>query len=252
MKEMVHGDAFEILPTLKQTFDTVIMCLWKNPSEEEIDQLLEHSLRLARHNVVIETVAEWEYHAICYRVGRILTLDEILWIKHQHTMRGHRGPVDRTERIAVIRQNRESFYRDIVTLGRPTHGENGWNLEGRKTLGDVWHGPRPVRGTIKKMGLTDTPQPSWLLEQLLYCYVPPGGSVLEVGAGSGTGLRAAKRLGLDYIGIERDSRQVAAATRWMDIEPIVKVPQVEQDAYMSLVAARNNNLYAHNIQRRTA
>lgn len=60
------------------------------------------------------------------------------------------------------------------------------------------------RGETLRQNHHPTVKPVALMEWLVTLVTPPGGTVLDPFAGSGTTLVAAKRLGLGYIGIERD------------------------------------------------
>ena len=58
-----------------------------------------------------------------------------------------------------------------------------------------------------------SPKPVALLEWLLACCCPPGGTVLDPFLGSGTTLVAAAKLGLNGIGIEREAEYVEIARK---------------------------------------
>lgn len=54
----------------------------------------------------------------------------------------------------------------------------------------------------------EAPFPLWLAERLVTCFCPPDGIVVDVMAGSGTTLEAAKNLGRRYIGLDIRESQV--------------------------------------------
>ena len=59
------------------------------------------------------------------------------------------------------------------------------------------------------------------MEYLIRMVTPPGGTVLDCFAGSGSTLVAAKRLGFPFIGIEREPEYAEIAQRRIEaVEPI--------------------------------
>lgn len=79
------------------------------------------------------------------------------------------------------------------------------------------HGRRPIAGRrdgavvrgfppVRAKRLHPTEKPVGLLEYLIGKHCPPGGSVLDPFAGSGSTLLAAQRLGRRAVGVEIDSR----------------------------------------------
>lgn len=67
-----------------------------------------------------------------------------------------------------------------------------------------------------------TVKPLALMRWLVRLITPPGGTVLDPFAGSGTTLQAAREEGFDFIGIEREAEYIA------DIERRLSVPLVPQ------------------------
>lgn len=254
---IICADAFDKLKKIpSKSIDTLICCMWDGVRTLDQNRLIEEGIRTVRHNIIIETIRSEEYHYACWQAYRhgLVSVDEIVWAKHQHTKHKNEGlrPRDRLENIAVFRVKKDfSFYRDIIVYtDRVTHGAGGCNRTGRRTLGNIWHG-RNAWGEGKRVTkkLTNHPQPSWLIENLLYCYTPPGGSVLEVGAGVGTGWRAATKLGLPYLGFEINPEMVAAAKAWMREDPVVRIPEEALGAYMTRQATENINRFCNNQMR---
>lgn len=72
-----------------------------------------------------------------------------------------------------------------------------------------------ISGTVGKghMGSdlahdNEAPFPNWLIEPLITCFCPEGGTVLDPFCGSGTTLAVAKKLGREYAGIELRESQI--------------------------------------------
>jgi site-specific DNA-methyltransferase (adenine-specific) len=86
----------------------------------------------------------------------------------------------------------------------------------RRDVGNVLRFP-PVKG-----GEHPTEKPVDLMARLLSVVCPPGGTVLDCFAGSGSTGLAAKSLGCSFIGIERDPESCALATRRLsqDVLPL--------------------------------
>lgn len=269
MVDIIKTDAFRFLDTRKDgAFDTVIACLWPRPTEADLERLSAEALRVARQNVIIETVSHREMSVLRY-LNRRHGQDQILWAKTKvgNPLNASRKPMDSHEEILVLRK-KHSFYRPFFVYTKPYSDEARDRHEGRLILGGqvttvgkrqaantngrrfprtVWFGPGDST-TRRSFNLPDNPQPLWLLEQLLFCYTPPLGRVLEVGVGSGTGAVAAKRLGFDYIGIDNDTAMVESALmRLADVKEVI--PQNWQDHYMTKQATANRKVMRDLLER---
>ena len=64
-----------------------------------------------------------------------------------------------------------------------------------------------------------TVKPIKLMEYLVKLVTPPGGTVLDPFAGSGTTLLAAQNLGFTYIGVELDPQYISIAKKRLGIDP---------------------------------
>lgn len=101
---------------------------------------------------------------------------------------------------------------------------------GNKQMKNVWRMTAPSKSE-KQLGRHPTQKPLGLLEQLLVASCPAGGRVLDPFNGSGTTGVAAARLGLSYLGIEREaeylalskSRLIDAVPAWAAAKPIAAV-----------------------------
>ncbi|MBM3260649.1 MAG: site-specific DNA-methyltransferase [Candidatus Sericytochromatia bacterium] len=105
-------------------------------------------------------------------------------------------------------------------------GDGGWGRKQR--LDTLWddEGVRPLRHAPRSEVVGyETQKPEALLARILQWMVPPGGTVMDPFAGSGTTLAVAQRLGLRWLGadssmvslhvtIRRLRRQQAAFTVW--------------------------------------
>jgi site-specific DNA-methyltransferase (adenine-specific) len=78
----------------------------------------------------------------------------------------------------------------------------------RHCAAPVWRGP-----TERNVDGHPTPKPLWLMSELVSASCPPGGTVLDPFAGSGTTLLAAKNLGRHAIGIEIEERYCEIAAK---------------------------------------
>jgi site-specific DNA-methyltransferase (adenine-specific) len=101
---------------------------------------------------------------------------------------------------------------------------------GGKQMKNVWRFTAPGKSE-KEFGRHPTQKPLGLLEQLLVASCPEGGRVLDPFNGSGTTGVAAARLGLSYVGIEREdeylelskARMIDAVPEWGSARKLVAV-----------------------------
>lgn len=70
------------------------------------------------------------------------------------------------------------------------------------TLGDVWTDIAPLQAASQERLGYPTQKPQALLERIIQCGCPPGGSVLDPFCGCGTTIAAAEKLGRNWTGID--------------------------------------------------
>lgn len=103
----------------------------------------------------------------------------------------------------------------------PLFGDDGLDLDttddGRQTPIDNPY----QRGQTKRRNIHPCVKPLALCEYLVKLVTPPGGTVLDPFAGSGSIGLAAMRLGFSFIGIERESQYIEIAKRRLGLLPFI-------------------------------
>jgi DNA modification methylase len=119
------------------------------------------------------------------------------------------------EQIVHIAKNKKQYYFDYAQAK---------NINEGKQMRDVWTLP-----TVRRTTTHPTQKPLGLMERLVRLYSKPGDIVLDPFAGSGSTNVAAKRLGRETIGIEREAEYVEIArARLAHVKPeIVQLPPEE-------------------------
>lgn len=127
------------------------------------------------------------------------------------------GPAPASERYYDAKSLRTygyENYKRYVSLIKPTtyHVENGYSnrrfgerhLDGSRTATTMLFYPN--KGAMPRRERTDHPtqKPTEMLRYFIRGYCPPGGTVLDPYAGSGSTLVAARALGRRYVGAEID------------------------------------------------
>jgi len=131
---------------------------------------------------------------------------------HEHALQWYRGPWDDVWRRPVTTP--DATKRQVRRKQRPPQ----WGEIAGHTYQSEDGGPRLARSVIKVRSchghaLHPTEKPLGILDPLLRYSLPPGGTVLDPFAGSGSTLVAAREAGYRAIGIEADERycEIAAA-----------------------------------------
>lgn len=229
--ELYLGDMREVLPALDLTVDAVVT----DPPYGET------SLAWDRWVDGWPTLAATAAHAMwCFGSMRMF-LDrgeeftapgwklsqDIVWEKnagtgltndrfkrtHEHATHWYRGP------WAAIHHDTPRTERTGRDQGRVRGGSNRvphyggfrantWSDDGTRLMTSVIH-VKNVRGRA----LHPTEKPIGILDPLICYACPPGGTVLDPFAGSGSTLDAARQSGRRAVGIEGDERYIEAAAK---------------------------------------
>jgi modification methylase len=183
----------------------------------EYDAFTEAWLRAARH-VLSDTGTIWvigSYHNI-YRVGRIMMdlgywlLNDVVWVK-TNPMPNFRG-VRFTNAHETLLWAKKTKDQKRYTFNH--HTMKRYN-DGKQMRSD-WELPLCTgaeRLTVDGEKAHTTQKPEALLERVIVSSTRVGDLVLDPFFGTGTTGAVAKRLGRDYVGIEREKRYVSVAKR---------------------------------------
>ncbi len=181
------------------------------------DSFTEAWLTAARR-AMHDDAAIWvigSYHNI-YRVGAILQdlgfwiLNDIVWRK-TNPMPNFRGRRFTNAHETLIwaakhEESRYTFnYRAMKALNEELQMRSDWSLP-------ICNGPERLRDD-KGRKLHATQKPEALLYRVILSSSKPGDLVLDPFVGSGTTAAVAKRLGRDYIGLEREADYLAFAEK---------------------------------------
>jgi site-specific DNA-methyltransferase (adenine-specific) len=200
---IINGDCLKVLPTLPAGSVSFVLTdppyishyksrdgrsvpnddnsRWLAPSFAEVYRVLER-------NSLCVSFYGW-FHADTFLAA---------WRKAGFRVVGHLAfPKRYTSVTRFLRYQHECAY--LLAKGYPK--------EPKDTIGDV------LDWTYSGNKLHPTQKPLSVLMPLVETFCPPGGTVLDPFAGSGTSLLAAKMLGRQYIGIELDATYHAAAQR---------------------------------------
>ena len=171
----------------------------------------------------ISTLINGSYHNI-FRVGAILQdlgfwiLNDIVWVK-TNPMPNFRGTRFTNAHETLIwatprKTGKYTFnYETMKKLNGGKQMRSDWNI-------NICLGEERVKGANGK-SLHNTQKPLDLLRRVILASTRAGDVILDPFMGSGTTAAAAKELGRNFIGIERDESYVAAARARVDaVQPI--------------------------------
>lgn len=163
------------------------------------------------------------YHNI-FQIGAIMQelgfwiLNDIVWVK-TNPMPNFRGTRFTNAHETLIwatptKTGKYTFnYETMKKLNGGKQMRSDWNL-------DICLGHERIKGPDGK-SLHNTQKPLTLLHRVILSSTKPGDIILDPFVGSGTTAAAAKELGRQFIGIDRDETYVAAAReRITNITPI--------------------------------
>lgn len=231
MKQVIHGDCLEVMPTLPAQSVDMILCD------------LPYGTTACAWDVIIPFDALWEQYERLIKPGGAVVLTASqpftsalvmskpewfryswVWQKPQGTnpMQAARRPLKSHEDVLVFGA-KEPAYFPQMEQGMPY---SGYEARHGQTIGEAynslksWH--RPNAGTrhpktvlrfSQERGLHPTQKPVPLFEYLIRTYTQPGAVVLDNCAGSGTTGVAAIQCGRVPILIEKDPAYHAIAEK---------------------------------------
>jgi site-specific DNA-methyltransferase (adenine-specific) len=213
------GDMREIVPALSLTADAIITDPPYGETALEWDRWPEGWPKVAA------TVAPqmWCFGSMRMFLDRIADLSEwklaqdVVWEKHN-------GSGFATDRFKRVHEFALHFYRgEWAALHKaPPKVEGEKRFYSRKAApphtgaiggqAPEWHDERIMRSVIPVRSChgyatNETQKPEGIVRPLMQYSVPPGGTVVDFFAGSGTMLAVARELGLRAIGIEKRESQ---------------------------------------------
>ena len=245
LSQILHGDCIEILKSLPESSVDLIFAdppynlqlrhdLYRpnmtkvdavNDGWDKFNGFMEYDTFTrewlsASRRVLKETGTVWvigSYHNI-YRVGSILQdlgfwiLNDVVWIKN-NPMPNFRGVrfTNAHETMIWAQKKQGAKYtfnhKSMKALNDDLQMRSDWNL-------NLATGKQRVRSNGTKAHSTQKPES--LLYRILMASSKPGDVVLDPFFGSGTTGAVAKKLGRNWIGIEREKKYVRLAQKRID------------------------------------
>jgi len=226
---LYHGDAFDILPQLGE-FDLVVTdppygetsLDWDTYPTGWPQLLTEHASSMWCFGSMRMFVDRWADFA-GWRMSQ-----DVVWDKgratspsadrfrrvHEHVLHFYRGPWrdlhHQTPRTQVDQRGRHSSA-TTRRAGPSTHsgyGPSTWTETGTRLVESVLHAPKDRTGSINP-----TEKPVSVLELLISYACPPGGTILDPFAGSGSTAVAARHTGRSAVLIEKREEQCETTAR---------------------------------------
>lgn len=169
------------------------------------------------------------YHNI-FRVGSILQdlgfwiLNDIVWVK-TNPMPNFRGTRFTNAHETLIwatprKTGKYTFnYETMKKLNGGKQMRSDWDI-------NICLGEERIKGDDGK-SLHNTQKPLDLLRRVILASTKPGDIILDPFVGSGTTAAAAKELGRNFIGIEREESYVTAARRRIDATQPIDLSDIE-------------------------
>jgi site-specific DNA-methyltransferase (adenine-specific) len=157
-----------------------------------------------------------DLHGVCEESGLELR-QTLIWDKP------NAPPLLSADRCA---QNFEFIYVALKPGAKPYFGYEDVMREGKQAKAVISHIPQC--GGKERLGWHDTQKPLELGELLTLMYVPPGGRVADLFAGTATFTVAAKRLGRKSAWVEQDPEFFAKADSRIEAEsfPVLEIPAI--------------------------
>ena len=229
-----HGDCLDLMHNIQAgSIDMVLcdmpygttQCRWD--TEIDLQKLWAHYKRITKPNAAIVLFAQTPFDKALGASNLKWLKYEIIWEKTAATghLNAKKMPLKAHENILV-------FYRKLPTYNpqktkghTPVHSYTkrrddgecyGATKPGISGGGSTERYPRSVlrfKSDKQKLSLHPTQKPLALVEWLVSTYSNPGDTVLDNCLGSGTTAVACKKLGRDFIGIEKEQNFVDVANQ---------------------------------------
>lgn len=225
-QDILLGDCLEVMGGIESASVDLILCdlpygTTRNKWDSVIDlpSLWKHYERIIKSNGAIVLTAQSPFDKVLGNSNLKLLKYEWIWEKTLATghLNAKKMPMKAHENILVFYKalptyNPQKTTGHIRKVSTASHKRNSKQSTNYNPVGLVGYDSteRYPRSVIKfstdkqKSALHPTQKPLALMEYLILTYTNPGDLVLDNAAGSGTTLLAAKNLGRQYIGIEKD------------------------------------------------
>ena len=252
MNRLFLGDTFEILPTLKDesvdlvfidppyfmqtegnlirsegtVFDGIDEHWDKFNSFREYDEFtikyLKEIKRVMKKDASLWIIGSFQN---IYRIGKILQdlefwiINDIIWKKSNPTpnFKGTRFTNSHETLLWVVKEKKSKYTFNYKTMK---------HINGGKQMGSVWEIPicsGSERIKIDGKKAHPTQKPEKLLENIILATSKTGDVVLDPFMGVGTTPAVAKRLGRNYIGIEREEKYFEIAKKRVENEKFTDI-----------------------------
>lgn len=241
MCRLICGDCMELLPEIQDGSVDMVLCdmpygSTKNTWDQKLplDKLWEQYSRIVKEHGAICLFADGMFLADLMKSNRKMWRYNLIWDKVIPTgfLNANRMPLRRTEEIAVF-YRKQPLYHPQKVPGKPNHSKGraignraGQRFQNRdygdyavvdnsKCLG-AWKHPTSLISIPKPHAskcLHPTEKPVALCEWLIRTYTDPGETVLDNCMGSGSTGVACIRTGRNFIGMEKNPEDFAAAEK---------------------------------------
>jgi site-specific DNA-methyltransferase (adenine-specific) len=228
IQKLILGDCLEKMAEIPDGIvSAVIVDLPYGTTSNKWDSIIplpvlwEQYLRIAKENAVFVFTSCQPFTTTLVASNLKMWKHEWVWIKNRGSNFANtvREPFKEHETVQVFSKGKWTYNRQMqertgagasrvkYALNQRGKSENYREFEGRE---NTFQGELRVPSTWQKfnceVGLHPTQKPVTLMEYLVKTYTNEGDLILDNCAGSGTTLLAAKNLGRQFIGIEKEEK----------------------------------------------
>lgn len=225
-QQMLLGDCLEVMGDIDAGSVDLILCDLpygttrnKWDSVIDLDRLWKHYKRIIKPNGAIVLTAQTPFDKVLASSNMGMLRYEWIWEKTLATghLNAKRMPLKSHENVLVFYkslptynpQKTQGHARKVSSAAHKVNSKQSTNYNpvGLTSYDSTERYPRSVikfATDKQKSALHPTQKPVALMEYLILTYTNPGDLVLDNAAGSGSTLVAAKNLGRQFIGIEKD------------------------------------------------